>query len=185
MSDNPQRVSLSDIFLTFATIGLTGFGGGMAIVAMVERICVREKKWISAEEFMHGLAFGQILGPFSLNVCTFTGHHLRGIRGGIIAAVGFILPSFLLVSLLSWIYFTYHKLPQLQSALKGTNPVIIALIVVVAIDMGRKQIKGGSGVLMALAAFAAAVFLKLNAAWILLGAALWSLCSSYVRRRLS
>lgn len=185
MSDNPQRVSLPDIFLTFAMIGLTGFGGGMAIVAMVERICVREKGWISAEEFMHGLAFGQILGPFSLNVCTFTGHHLRGIRGGITAAVGFILPSFLLVSLLSWVYFTYHKLPQLQSALKGTNPVIIALIVVVAIDMGRKQIKGKNGAMMALAAFGGAIFLKLNAAWILLGAALWSLCSSYVRRRLS
>jgi chromate transporter len=183
MNDNIQRVSLSEIFLTFATIGLTGFGGGMAIVAMVERICVREKKWISAEEFMHGLAFGQILGPFSLNVCTFTGHHLRGIRGGITAACAFILPSFLLVSLLSWIYFTYNKLPQLQAALKGTNPVIIGLIAVVAIDMGRKQIKEGNGALMALAAFGASVFLKLNAAWILLGAALWSICSSFVRRR--
>jgi chromate transporter len=185
MNGNTEKVRLTDIFVTFATIGLTGFGGGMAIVAMVERICVREKKWITAEEFMHGLAFGQILGPFSLNVCTFTGHHLRGIRGGIIAAVGFILPSFLLVSLLSWIYFTYNKLPQLQAALKGTNPVIIGLIVVVAIDMGRKQIKGGNGALMALVAFGASVFLKLNSAWILLGAALWSICSSYVRRRLS
>ena len=178
------KVSLSDIFLTFAAIGLTGFGGGMAIVALVERTCVREKKWISSEEFLHGLAFGQILGPFSLNVCTFTGHHLRGIRGGIIAAVGFILPSFLLVSFLSWIYFTYNKLPQLQAALKATNPVIIGLIVVVAIDMGRKQIKGVNGSVMALAAFCASVFLKLNAAWILLGAAFWSLCSNYFRRRL-
>lgn len=183
MPTPPQKVTLPEIFLTFAAIGLTGFGGGMAIVAMVERICVREKLWISAEEFMHGLAFGQILGPFSLNVCTFTGHHLRGIRGGITAAVAFILPSFLIITLLSWLYFTYNKLPQLQAALKGTNPVIIALIVVVAIDMGRKQIKGGNGALMALVAFAATVFLKLNAAWILLGAALWSLCSSYFRRR--
>lgn len=183
MSDNAQRVSLTEIFLTFAKIGITGFGGGMAIVALVERICVRENEWITSEEFLHGLAFGQILGPFSLNVCTFIGHHLRGIRGGIIAAVAFILPSFLLVSTLSWIYFTYNKLPQLQAALKGTNPVIIGLIVVVAIDMGRKQIKGGNGALMALAAFSASIFLKFNAAWILLGAALWSLCSSYFRRR--
>lgn len=174
-----------DIFLTFAKIGLTGFGGGMAIVAMVERVCVSEKKWITSEEFMHGLAFGQILGPFSLNVCTFTGYHLRGIRGGIIAATAFILPSFVLVTILSWAYFTYNKLPQLQAALKGTNPVVIGLIIVVAIDMGRKQIRGGNGAVMALAAFCASVFLKLNAAWILLGAALWSLCSSYIRRRLT
>lgn len=185
MNGKTRKVHLTEIFLTFATIGLTGFGGGMAIVAMVERICVREKKWITSEEFMHGLAFGQILGPFSLNVCTFTGHHLRGIRGGITAAFAFIFPSFVLVSFLSWLYFTYHKLPQLQAALKGTNPVIIGLIVVVAIDMGRKQIKGGNSALMALAAFGASVVLKLNAAWILLGAALWALCSSYIRKRLS
>lgn len=183
MKNNSHKATLFEIFLTFATIGLTGFGGGMAIVAMVERICVHEKKWISSEEFLHGLAFGQILGPFSLNVCTFTGHHLRGIRGGIIAATAFLLPSFLIISFLSWLYFTYNKLPQLQAALKGTNPVIIGLIIVVAIDLGRKQIKGGNGILMALAAFGASVFLKLNAAWILLGAVLWSLCSSYYRRR--
>ncbi|HEX9078064.1 MAG TPA: chromate transporter, partial [Desulfuromonadaceae bacterium] len=134
MDRSPPPVSLAEIFNTFFMIGLTGFGGGMAIVALVERVCVREKQWITAEEFLHGLAFGQILGPFSLNVCTFTGHHLRGIRGGILAATGFIMPSFLLVSLLSWLYFTYNKLPQLQAALKGTNPVVIALIVVVALD---------------------------------------------------
>lgn len=182
MNSPAEPVSLKEIFLTFFKIGLTGFGGGMAIVALVERICVREKNWISSEEFLHGLAFGQILGPFSLNVCTFTGHHLRGIRGGIIAAIGFILPSFLLISLLSWIYFTYNKLPQLQAALKGTNPVIIALIVVVAIDMGRKQIRGANGLLMALAAFAATVLLDFNAAWVLLAAALWSLAVSLYRR---
>ena len=183
MASNGKQVTLTEIFLTFAKIGITGFGGGMAIVALVERICVKEKGWITSEEFLHGLAFGQILGPFSLNVCTFTGQHLRGIRGGIIAATGFILPSFLLMSLLSWLYFTYTKLPQLQAALKGTNPVIIGLILVVAIDMGRKQIKGLNGILMALAAFSATVLVKLNAAWVLLAAALWSLGVSIYRRR--
>jgi chromate transporter len=182
MNSTKPHVSLTEIFLTFATIGLTGFGGGMAIVALVERVCVREKQWLSSEEFLHGLAFGQLLGPFSLNVCTFTGHHLRGIRGGIIAATAFLLPSFLLVSLLSWIYFFYYKLPQLQAALKATNPVVIGLIIVVAIDLGRKQIKGAYGAVMAVATFAASVSLKLNSAWILVGAALWSLCSAYLRK---
>jgi chromate transporter len=182
MNSNAPKVRLTDIFLTFAKIGLTGFGGGMAIVALIERVCVKEKQWIGNEEFLHGLAFGQILGPFSLNTCTFIGHHLRGIRGGITAAVAFIFPSFILVTLLSWLYFTYHKLPQLQAALKGTNPVVIGLIVVVAVDMGRKQIKGVNSSLMALAAFAATVLLKLNAAWVLVAAAAWSLSISLYRR---
>ncbi|MBC8017369.1 MAG: chromate transporter, partial [Verrucomicrobia bacterium] len=68
MESSVKNVTLTEIFLTFAKIGLTGFGGGMAIVALVERICVKEKNWISSEEFLHGLAFSQILGPFSLNV---------------------------------------------------------------------------------------------------------------------
>ena len=185
MNGSLAKVSLAELFFTFAKIGLTGFGGGMAIVALTERICVKEKGWISPEEFMHGLAFGQILGPFSLNVATFTGHHVRGIRGGIVAATGFILPSFLLVSLFSWLYFTFNKLPQLQAALKGTNPVVIALILVVAIDMSRKQIKGINGALMALAAFCATVFFTFNAAWVLLAAAVWSFGISIYRREVS
>ena len=135
MEKTAPKVSLVEIFLTFAKIGLTGFGGGMAVVALIERVCVKEKRWITAEEFLHGVAFGQMLGPFSLNISTFTGYYLRGIAGGLCAAVGFILPSFLLVSLLSWLYFTYNTLPQLQAALKGTNPVVIGLILVVAINV--------------------------------------------------
>lgn len=183
MSKTTEKTGLMEIFLTFARIGLTGFGGGMAIVALAERVCVREKGWLSPEEFLHGLAFGQILGPFSLNVCTFTGHHLRGIRGGLAAAVGFILPSFLIVSLLSWLYFTYHKLPQLQAALEGTNPVVIGLILVAAIDMGRKQFKGAGSCLLAVAAFLATVVLNMNAAWVLLAAAAWGLAVNLWRRR--
>lgn len=183
MEPRAKQLPLTDLFLTFARIGLTGFGGGMAIVALTERICVKEKRWVTSEEFLHGLAFGQILGPFSLNVCTFTGYRLRGIRGGITAAVGFITPSFLLVSLLSWLYFTYHSLPQIQAALKGTNPVVIGLIVVVAMDMGRAQIRDANSVLMVLGAFAAAVVFKFNAAWVLLAAAAWSLGMSFYRRR--
>ena len=175
MENTTSKVSFAEIFLTFARIGVIGFGGGMAIVAMIERVCVKEKRWMTAEEFLHGVAFGQILGPFSLNICTFCGYYLRGVAGGLCAAVSFIFPSFLLISLLSWLYFTYHTLPQLQAALKGANPVVIGLIVVVAIDMWRKQIKNYGKAVMALAAFAAAVFLKLNGALILLAATLWSL----------
>jgi chromate transporter len=177
-----QQISLTEIFLVFARIGLTGFGGGMSVVALIERVCVKEKQWINDEEFMHGVAFGQMLGPFSLNICTFTGHYLRGIAGGVCAATGFILPSFLLVSLLSWLYFTYNTLPQLQAALKGTNPVVIGLIIVVAIDMGRKQVRSWGKAAMALLAFAAAVLLKLNGAVILLVAALFSVAVALFKR---
>lgn len=174
METSKKQVSLGEIFRTFLVIGATGFGGGMAIVALIERVCVHEKKWVGHEEFLHGLAFGQIIGPFSLNCCTFVGSYLRGVPGGVAASAGFIFPSFCLVSLLSWLYFRFHELPQLQSALRGTNPVIIGLIVVAAIGMARK-VRGAERWAMALLAFGGAAFFKVNALAILVLAALWSL----------
>lgn len=180
--ERAQRVSLLEIFKVFFFIGATGFGGGMAIVSLTERVCVHEKKWVGTDEFMHGLAFGQILGPFSLNTCTFVGYYLRGTIGGILAASAFIAPSFILICLLSWLYFTFHKLPQLQSALNGTNPVIIALIIVAAVGMGRSKVRGKEAWLMALAAFAAAAMFNASALTILVAAAVWSLGRSWYRR---
>ncbi len=177
-----RRVSLWEILKVFLTIGITGFGGGMAVVSLVERVCVHDKEWLDESEFMHGLAFGQIIGPFSLNSCTFVGYYLRGVAGGIAAAVGFIAPSFCLVSLLSWLYFRFHELPQLQSALRGTNPVIIGLIIVAAIGMVRSQVKGTNGWFMALAAFAAAAFFNVGAPLILVGACVWSFARSWYLR---
>jgi chromate transporter len=177
-----RTVPLREIFKVFFIIGATGFGGGMAIVSLIERYCVHDKRWVSMEEFMHGLAFGQILGPFSLNTCTFVGYYLRGVAGGIAAAVGFIAPSFCLISLLSWLYFRFHELPQLQSALKGTNPVVIGLILVAAVGMAKSKVRTRSAWVMALSAFVAAAFFNVSALLILVAAAAWSLARAWYLR---
>ncbi len=180
--ERKQRVSLWEIFKVFAYIGLTGFGGGMAIVSVTERYCVQKKEWLSQQEFMHGLVFGQILGPFSLNTCTFVGYYLRGITGGVVAAVAFIAPSFCLVTVLAWLYFKFHELPQLQSALLGTNPVVIALILVAALGMSKSSVKGANGWVLALLSFAASAFCGLNALTILLLAGVWAVARSFYLR---
>lgn len=178
------RVSLRDIFFLFFKVGLTGFGGGMAIVALTERMVVQEKKWVTAEEFLHGLAFGQVLGPFSLNTCTFVGYRLRGAAGGILAAVAFLLPSFLIMSLLAWLYLRFQHLQLLNKALAGTNPVVVGLICAVVLDMGSQQVRGLSGWSLALATFAAAAFLKLNVALVLAAALGVAFLMALYRRRL-
>lgn len=177
-----ERISIREIFTTFLIIGITGFGGGMAVVSLTERICVHKKRWLGHEEFMHGLAFGQVLGPFSLNIATFVGSYLRGIPGGIAAAVGFIAPSFCLITLFSWFYFTYHELPQLQSALKGTNPVVIGLIVVAALGMAKKSVTGRTGWAVAILAFAASGFFEISALIVLIAAIIWSLLRAYLKQ---
>jgi chromate transporter len=176
------QVSLREIFTTFTIIGTTGFGGGMAVVSLVERCCVHEKKWLTQDEFLHGLAFGQILGPFSLNICTFVGTYLRGAAGGLIATASFIFPSFSLISLLTWLYFRFHELPQLGSALKGTNPVVIALILVAVTGMTKARIRGVNGWGVALLAFGGAAFFRVSSLAILVLGALWSLGRYYYLR---
>lgn len=176
MEQGIKKVPLSEIAATFFMIGATGFGGGMAIVALVERRCVHDKKWLDHNEFMHGLAFSQILGPFSLNTATFVGYYLRGARGGVTAAVSFIAPSFLLVCVLSFLYFRFHQVPQLKSALLGSNPVVIALIFVAGLGMARKKACGWESGAIAAIAFAASAFFGMSALTILVlagGGGLW------------
>jgi chromate transporter len=175
MEKEIKKVSLLEIAGNFFLIGATGFGGGMAVVALVERRCVVDKKWLGHDEFMHGLAFGQILGPFSLNSCTFVGSYLRGGLGGSIAAASFMAPSFLLVSLLSMLYFRFHELPELKSALLGSNPIVIALILVAGIGMGRRKAAGLEPALIAAAAFAASALFRVSALSVLAVAGCWGL----------
>jgi chromate transporter len=183
MAKEITRVTLPQLAWTFFMIGATGFGGGMAIVALVERRCVLEKKWLRHDEFMHGLAFGQILGPFSLNISTFVGYYLRGSVGGVLAAASFIAPSFLLVTALSYLYFRFHQVPELKSALLGSNPIVIALIVVAGIGMARRKTAGLETALVAAAAFAASALFGVSALTVLLLGGCWGLWKGWLAGR--
>ncbi|HJV67005.1 MAG TPA: chromate transporter [Geomonas sp.] len=170
MQREVKHVSLGEIARTFFEIGATGFGGGMAVVAVVERRCVHDKKWLGHDEFMHGLAFGQVLGPYSLNICTFVGSYLRGLPGGVVATACFLTPSFLLVTLLSLLYFHFHELPELKAALIGSNPIVISLVLVAGIGMARRKAAQLPTAIIALAAFAASAFYGASALSVLMAA---------------
>ena len=185
MEKDIKRVGLREIAATFFMIGATGFGGGMAIVALIERRCVHDKKWLGHDEFMHGLAFGQILGPFSLNTSTFVGYYLRGTIGGLVAAASFIAPSFLMVSLLSLLYFRFNEVPELKSALLGSNPIVIALIVVAGIGMARRKAAQMEAALVATIAFAASTIFGMSALTVLIVAGCWGLWKGWRTGRLS
>jgi len=147
-----KRVSLWEIARMFFIIGITGFGGGLAIIALIQDYCVNRKKWLSLEEFSHGVAFGQILSAFAVNCTLFVGYRLRGVKGALVAASAFLAPSVSIVIILSWLYFRYHRVPSLQSALHGVSPVVVALIVSAAWSMSKGRMKSAEPILLALAA---------------------------------
>lgn len=157
---------LIQIALHFLKIGTIGFGGGMAVIAIMERECVTRRKWVDPEVFLHGVGLGQILGPFAVNTALFVGYRLRGIVGGLVAAGAFLFPSVTLVIGLSWLYFTFHHIPSLQAALAGIGPMVVALILSAAVSMGRKALR--SPVAWLLAAAACLVSLgQINPIWVL------------------
>ena len=165
----PPKISLGRLLLIFLKVGSIGFGGGMAIISIMERELVRKRKLLSLDEFLHGVGFGQILGSFAINASLFVGYRLFGILGGILSAVAFLFPSLALVIVLSHLYFRFHAIPALQGAVAGLSPVVIALIVEAGWSIGRRVLRSPLAFVVAVVALASG-FLKINALWVLLGA---------------
>lgn len=163
-----EQIKLTDIAKVFLTIGTIGFGGGMAIIALMQDYCVRREKWLDIEEFSHGIALGQFLGPFAVNASIFVGYRLRGFVGGLVSLVSFLLPSFIFVVILSSLYVHYQKVSSLQLILKSLNPVVIALVLSAAYQMGKDKIKSFEPILIMLISIFLSLVLKLNIIVILL-----------------
>jgi chromate transporter len=173
-------LSLPRMLALFLKVGAIGFGGGMAVIALMEREFVENRRVLRAEEFLHGVGLSQILGPFAVNTAFFVGHRRHGLLGALAATVAFLLPSVGLVILLSFLYFRYHAIPALQGVLQGVGPVVIALILAAAWSMGRKALASVPAVLLALAGAGAGAF-GLNAVWVLLAAGLLGLAVGRAR----
>ncbi len=136
------KTSLYYIFFTFLKLGATAFGGYMSLVAIVQKQLVEIDKKLKEEDILDGISLTSVLpGPVAVNTVAYIGYRLRGISGSIMAFLGIILPSFVLVILLSWLYFTYGNVPAVKNVFNGIMPAVTALIVTVAIGMSRKTIK--------------------------------------------
>jgi chromate transporter len=167
--DGGGSVSLGRLLAIFLKIGSIGFGGGMAVIALMEQEFVRRRRLIPLDEFVHGVGLGQVLGSFAVNVALFIGYRLFGVAGALLSAGAFLVPSITLVIILSDLYFRYHAVPALQSVVAGLAPVVIALILDAGWSIARKVLRSWPAMLIAAGALAAGV-VQWNAAWVLVAA---------------
>ncbi len=174
------HVSLPRLLLLFLRIGIIGFGGGMAVVALIERELIQKRKLLKVEEFLHGVGLGQVLGSFAVNAAFFVGYRLYGAVGGTLAAAVFLTPSLVMVTALSHLYFRYHAIPALDGAVAGLGPVVIALILDACWSLGRRVLRSWYAGAVGVAALAAAVA-GANAVWILVAAGAAGLIRPAVR----
>lgn len=170
-----KPVPLLEIAKVFLTIGSIGFGGGIAIIALMQDYCVTRRRWLELDEFTHGVAFGQILGAFAVNTSIFVGYRLRGLAGALVAVISFLAPSVVVVMVLTDLYIHYQKIPSLQTALSAIGPVVIALIATAAYQMGKNRIKSAESVILMLISIALVAFLKFPIVIVLLTAACYAL----------
>lgn len=160
-------VPLFTIFWAYFQVGLTAFG--MAIIQKIKTL-VMTRHWLNEEEMNDGLAMVQLYpGPFMVDFTAYVGYILRGMPGAILATLGFILPSFILMLGLSALYFATGNLPWIHPLFLGLEALVVGVILNVTLDMGGRAIKGRVEAAIGLFAFAALLF-KVNAVWVVLAA---------------
>ena len=159
---------LAELFLSFLQIGLFSIGGGYAAIPLIRSQTVEIRQWLTEAQFMDLAAIAEMTpGPIAINGATFVGLKVAGAPGAVIATFGCILPSLILVSLLSWVYRRWREMPALQSVLGSLRPAVVALILSAGLNMLLQTLFGGgpisvSGIRWAGAALFAGAFLALR-----------------------
>ena len=159
------QVSLGTIFISYFIVGLTAFG--MAILQKLKAL-VMDHHWLSEDEMNEGLAMVQLYpGPLMVDFAAYVGYKLRGVLGAILATTGFILPSFVLMSVLSAFYFAAGNLPWVHPLFLGLEALVVGILLNVTLEMGGRNIQNRTQAVIMVLAFAALLF-KLNAILIVL-----------------
>lgn len=118
------------LFWVFFQVGLLGIGGGYAAIPIIQSHVVDGQGWLTSAQFADLLAIDELTpGPIAINSATFVGMRVAGVGGALIATLGFVVPSVLIVSLLGFLYFRYRKLTIMQSIMKVLRPAVAAAII--------------------------------------------------------
>jgi len=155
-----------ELLLTFAKIGMFTFGGGYAMISIIEDICVGKKQWITHEEMMDLTVIAESTpGPIAINAATYVGYKQGGLPGSVVATVGMAIPSFVVIYLISSVLDSFLEIHWIANAFKGIKIGVGLLIFRVALQMIRKMKPNPLSRVIAGCAFGAMMvvnFLSLN-----------------------
>lgn len=158
----PEKPSFKEALLFWLKLGFISFGGPAGQIAIMHEFLVDRKKWISESRFLHALNYCMLLpGPEAQQLATYTGWLLHGTRGGLVAGILFVLPSILILLVLSIVYALYGKIPWVSAMFYGLKPAVVAIVIVALIKIGSRSLKGILPVVFALATFVAIFFFNI------------------------
>jgi chromate transporter len=177
-----SRISFKEAFWYWLKLGFISFGGPAGQIAMMHHDLVEKKGWISEKRFLHALNYCMLLpGPEAQQLATYIGWLMHRTWGGIIAGSLFVLPSLLILILLTWIYLSYGHLQQIAGVLYGIKPAVVAIVLFAAYRIGSRILKHGVLWLISGAAFIAVAFFAVPFPYVVLAAAVLGYVGSLLK----
>lgn len=162
-----------ELFLAFFKIGLFSFGGGYAMLPFIQNQAIEVHGWLTTHEFLDILGIAQVTpGPISINTATFVGYRTGGVLGSIVATTAVILPSFIIVLIISFFIHKFKESRSVQNIFKGLRPIVLGLVASAAVDIGRGVFIDYKAVLISIGIFLILTFNKMNTIKILVFAGL-------------
>ncbi len=179
-----QQVSLWQIFLTFFKIGAFTFGGGYAMIPLIQAETAQKQGWVSDEVILEIVAIAESTpGPIAINAATFVGYRARGILGAVCATLGVVLPSFLTILAISFVLREFQENVYVQYAFRGIRAGVLALIVKAMWGMYKKSKKNAVSYIVMAAAFVLVALVKVSALPVLAGCAVFGIVTSLAMER--
>jgi chromate transporter len=169
-----NKVSRIDAFWVFLKIGLLSFGGPAAQIALMHKILVEERKWLSEKQYLNALSFCMLLpGPEAMQLATYAGWRIQGMIGGLIAGLLFVIPGAIVIFALASLYVTYGDLPLVATLFLGVKAAVLIIVLEALLKVSKRALKSNAHWVIAALAFVAIFFLSLPFPLIILIAALF------------
>jgi chromate transporter len=174
----------SQLFLTFLKIGAFTFGGGYAMIPLIQREVAEKKKWITGEDILEIVAVAESTpGPIAINAATFVGYRTCGFTGACAATLGVVLPSFLIISLISLILNEFQSCKAVQYAFSGIRAAVLALILKALWMMYKSAKKKNVSYFIMGTSLILTAFLRIDAVFVIIGCGIFGLIWSLLNRK--
>ncbi len=172
------------LFTTFFKIGAFTFGGGYAMIPLIQKETVENKKWITEDDILEIVAIAESTpGPIAINAATFVGYKVGGFFGALFSTLGVVLPSFLIISIISFVLKKFESVKIIKYAFFGIRSGVLALIVKALWSMYRKCPKNTVSYIIIAASFILTALLNINVLFVIIGCALFGLAASFAAER--
>lgn len=185
MTNKSEKLKvLGILLLTFIKIGIVTFGGGYAMIPLIEKEIVDKRKWVDDKEMIDIIALSEATpGPIGICCATFIGYQVVGILGAIVATIGAILPSFIIIYLISIFFDFFQKIMFFKYLFFGLRACVLALIVKAVFTMYKSAPKNILAYIIMVLSFILVVFFSCNVIYIIIGAAVIGICFSIIQTK--